>query len=448
MLGKTVAVAVVALTASQATALNLHRHKHPQRDAAQHLALANQERALMEERALLYAHTTTTVTTEWYTVYVTVDGDEEATATAAASGIFFETESSSSPPAAETTADSVVEDTGPGENAGDHYAAPTTSSTSTTPAADPSTEAPVVEPSTTLVTYTSAAPEESEVETTSTTSSAPAATSSTTSSGNASSGKRGVAYNDAAIGQTFADSSSVTWGYNWGSDGSLDSAEYIPMCWGPKDSFVEVWPANAQAAIDNGAAHLLSMNEPDLPGQSYDYLDKDDTGTVNSAVTLHKSIMSDFVGSAEIGSPAVCSDYNANGRSCNYDEDGCEDEPITDYDSLMSYHWLKAFINTCGDDCPLDFVVTHFYSYSSDCPVSDLTDYIDLMHAAIPDYPIWVTEIGAPNCDDASASQFIADALAYMDSSSVIGGYSYFYADGVLSDGSSMSTLGTTYVDS
>lgn len=90
------------------------------------------------------------------------------------------------------------------------YIAPTTSSVA--PVVVPTTFESVVIPSTT----TSAAP----VATT-----APATTSS---------GKRGLAYNDATLLSAFTSASDVTWAYNWGSTTPTipTNFEYTPMLWG------------------------------------------------------------------------------------------------------------------------------------------------------------------------------------------------------------------------
>ena len=64
----------------------------------------------------------------------------------------------------------------------------------------------------------------------------------------------------------------VTWAYNWDQvPGALPSKyEYTPMLWGLKSGLPNTWSANAQAAINNGATHLLGYvsfgSAPITPG--------------------------------------------------------------------------------------------------------------------------------------------------------------------------------------
>lgn len=72
------------------------------------------------------------------------------------------------------------------------------------------------------------------------------------------SSKKGLGYNTASYTDAFEDS--ISWVYNWGdhqdtTTGTLNAGvEFIPMLWGTDAS---TWTANAQAAIDAGATHLL-----------------------------------------------------------------------------------------------------------------------------------------------------------------------------------------------
>lgn len=87
--------------------------------------------------------------------------------------------------------------------------------------------------------------------------------------------KRGLAYNDASLTHFF-NGFKVSWAYNWYS-APVDSTShpsaalnlsqtFVPMLWSDTSDLTSVWAANAQAALDAGADHLLAFNEPDQCG--------------------------------------------------------------------------------------------------------------------------------------------------------------------------------------
>lgn len=52
----------------------------------------------------------------------------------------------------------------------------------------------------------------------------------------------------------------LTWAYDWDSsaDGTIRSGlDFAPMLWGTTSDHTNSWSANAQAAINAGATHLL-----------------------------------------------------------------------------------------------------------------------------------------------------------------------------------------------
>lgn len=103
--------------------------------------------------------------------------------------------------------------------------------------------------------------------------------------------------------------------------------------WGPGST--PNWPQNAQAGINNGATHLLGMNEPDLDSQS--------NITPSAAATIWKTNMEPFFGKAKLVSPA-----------------------ITNGGAPMGVEWMKEFMGNCTG-CHIDAVAMHWYDSATVC---------------------------------------------------------------------------------
>lgn len=284
--------------------------------------------------------------------------------------------------------------------------APTTYATSTVVAT--STPAPT---STVAATSTYIAP------TTSTSTPVPTSTvaSTTTSAPSAAGGKRGVAYNTAALAALFTSSPEVTWGYNWGSSSSglTIELEYVPLLWGTGSDFTGSWSANAQAAINAGSKYLMSFNEPDESSQA--------NLSPSDAASGYQTYMMPFAGKAKLGSPAV-----------------------TNGGSPMGLTWLGNFMSACSS-CQIDYVPIHWYGTES-------SDFISHVEAAYQQTgkPIWITEFGLTSGTDADISSFLETVMAWMDSTSYVERYAYFMAsEGVLVNaaGTALSDYGTTFAD-
>lgn len=227
-----------------------------------------------------------------------------------------------------------------------------------------------------------------------------------------SSGKRGLAYNDASLLAGF-DGSKASWAYNWGatSGGTVPSQfEYVPMLWGLK-GHTDGWAANAQAAIDSGSSHLLYLNEPDLGAQS--------NVSPKDAATGWTANMEQFHGKAKLGSPAV-----------------------TNGGSPMGITWMTEFLSECSS-CSIDFTVMHWYDSASN--FAYFKNYVADFYAASGGRPIWITEFGASGSVDEQVA-FLDQATAWLDSLDYVERYSYFMvAEGNLVSGGKPSTLGKAF---
>lgn len=132
---------------------------------------------------------------------------------------------------------------------------------------------------------------------------------------------------------------------------------------------------------------------------------------------------------------------------------------VTNSQSGLS--WLKEFMAACAD-CQIDAIQTHWYGPDMALFYSQLGE----IHAAFPNLPVWILEIGFTNWNVAtnpSAGQVAAmqkEALGWLESTSWIGKYSFFMA-GQIDDenlgsvnalltgrtaGSKLSSFGASYV--
>ncbi|UKZ80459.1 hypothetical protein TrVFT333_008220 [Trichoderma virens FT-333] len=405
---KAVALTSIAALAGQTMALNAHRHQHQ-----------------MDKRAM-----ETTWCTVWETVYVTVDpvaSTPAAAASATSSGF---------------GAKDVPNPTGAGNN--NAGAAPTVTSTSTivvpTSTHAASSAAAPAKHSTTLVTAvrqsSAAAPVESSSsssEPAAPVSSAPASSKPAASSTPAPPparrlplpppplrplpaprllllpappprlllpasrpppasvggfpGKRGMAYNDGNMANTFGGScEKCHWAYNWGFwPSGIDTSKYsyVPTLWGPQPEHSNGFDAQAEAALASGSKAIFSFNECDIASQC--------NLPPAAAASAHAQFLNKYSGKALIGAPSVSNSGAAN----------------------QGLDWLQQFgaNKICGGK------------------------------------PVIITEF-APSGTDAEISAFLEQALPKLDSLDYVMGYSYFMvgANSLMNAaGNAPSDFGNTY---
>ncbi|KIX98293.1 uncharacterized protein Z520_05594 [Fonsecaea multimorphosa CBS 102226] len=270
---------------------------------------------------------------------------------------------------------------------------------------------------TTFATVTGGAPASSPAASASSASSPASSPSSSPSTG--SSGKRGLSYNDASLTDAFA-GKGMTWAYNWAASPGgqvVSGAEYVPLLWG-QDS-ISGWSSAVQSAIASGSKHALGFNEPDLDTQS----NIDPT----TAAQLYIANMNPLSGQVQLGSPAIT---NGAGTS-----------------PLMGIDWLNAFFEACNGECKVDFVAFHWYDSASNMAYfqSHVNDVIAAAKANGVG-KVWLTEFGASG-DDSDVANFLTQAMAFLDSTDAVERYAYFMcSDGILVDGTSISSpVGAAY---
>lgn len=225
--------------------------------------------------------------------------------------------------------------------------------------------------------------------------------------------KRGAAYNNAALVKSFTGGSSkVSWAYNWGSStGAIPTdTEYVPMLWGTDSVHSSNWNFLASRAISRGSKHLLAFNEPDHWEQS--------NLSPSDAAAGYKTFMQPFAGKAKLGAPAV-----------------------TNGGGSMGLTYLKSFLLSCSG-CTIDFVPIHWYDSATN--VAYFKKHVQDAHAAAGGRPIWITEFAAAGTL-AQQTAFLKQVLPWLDSTSYVQRYAYFYADGILTQNNKISALGNTF---
>lgn len=229
------------------------------------------------------------------------------------------------------------------------------------------------------------------------------------------SSKRGAAYNDASTIPALSNSGNCPWAYNWWSspDGSMPSGvEYVTMLWGEKA--FNNWATDVKAALASGTHHIMGFNEPDEPSQS--------NLTPDVAVGYYKQYITPYAGQASLGSPGV-----------------------TNGGGSMGLAWLESFLQGCNGSCGLSFLCVHWYADAS--LVTYFQQYVTQAIALANKYgieKIWITEFGTTGGD---AAAFLGQALPWLDSQSAVERYAFFMCgQGILTNGNTITALGTTYI--
>ncbi|KAI5462279.1 hypothetical protein BGZ63DRAFT_326901, partial [Mariannaea sp. PMI_226] len=243
-----------------------------------------------------------------------------------------------------------------------------------------------------------------------------ASSSGSSSSGTGISKKRGMAFNDAALCNTFHENCpNCGWAYNWGDNkGDLDSSiPFIPTMWGP--SHAATWETNANSAIAAGSKVLFSFNEPDITTQS--------TLSPADAAKYHIQYLNPFSSKALIAAPSV-SNSGSDGQGLSY---------------------LAQWIEACNGECHFDFCNIHWYS---EAQYSDtLFTQIEKAHEVCGGKPIWLTEFAPTDNDPNVKNDFMKKVIPKLDQIDYLEGYSYFMVgtDNLMSDQSSLSEFGQSY---
>lgn len=229
--------------------------------------------------------------------------------------------------------------------------------------------------------------------------------------------KRGVAYNDVELANTFVSScSNCGWAYNWGpSSGGIKGVNYIPTLWGDADDKVKYFEENIDECLSNGAKAIFSFNEPDNGGQA--------NMTPERAAASHVKLLNGYSGKALIGAPSISNS-------------GLAGEGIA---------WLKSWVSACESaGCKYDFCNVHWYSeveYGE-----TLFEHLKAAHETCGGKPIWLTEYAPFGSDDAIAG-WLEETIPRLEALEYLDAYSYFMVStgALMSSASELSTYGKVY---
>ncbi|KAJ9634212.1 hypothetical protein H2199_009096 [Coniosporium tulheliwenetii] len=226
-------------------------------------------------------------------------------------------------------------------------------------------------------------------------------------------GKRGLAYNNAALCAPFVSSSAITWAYNWAqtSDGLNPKFSFMPMLWGTNSMFTGSWAKTAGDFIAGGGKELLAFNEPDRAEQA--------NMSPATAAAAYMTHMQPFAGRARLGSPAV-----------------------TNGGGSLGLNWLTSFMSACSS-CQVDFVAVHWYDSVNN--VEYFKKHVTNAHTKTGK-PVWLTEFGTVDGSDAQKAEFLRQVLPWLDSQDFVERYAYFMvAEGMMVSGGQMSAYGAAY---
>lgn len=232
--------------------------------------------------------------------------------------------------------------------------------------------------------------------------------------------KRGMAYNDVKLAQTFGSKcTKCGWAYNWDSESyNLDTKySFVPMLWGNIDIHTSRWKKNCDASIARGSKAILSFNEPDHAGQA--------AMTPQQAAAAHAKWMNPYGGKVLVGAPAVTNSGNPG----------------------EGLQWLQSFMDACksvSGGCKVDFCPVHWYS---EAQYGDtLFTHLQKAHEICGNKPVWLTEF-APLGSSQQKTDFLQKYMAQLDALSYLDAYAYFMvaADNLMSGTSALSQFGQKY---
>ncbi|KAI3528373.1 hypothetical protein CABS02_15135 [Colletotrichum abscissum] len=235
--------------------------------------------------------------------------------------------------------------------------------------------------------------------------------------------KRGFAYNDAGLVDSFTKNVQCTkcsWAYNWDSTdyGLLQpSLDFVPMLWSNAPEHTKRWPQNVEAMVLSGSTHILSFNECDRPDQC--------NLNAEAAAAAHVQFVNGYASrhGVKIGSPAI-SNSAVTGQGLS---------------------WLGLWVQVCDSlpvRCKYDFCVAHWYGDS----VESLLNHVSSVREICRDRPIWLTEFAVDHGGDEQHAAFITAVVPLLDAIDYLERYAYFMIrEGRLVYGPTITPSGQAY---
>ncbi|ODQ51667.1 hypothetical protein SAICODRAFT_141982, partial [Saitoella complicata NRRL Y-17804] len=212
-------------------------------------------------------------------------------------------------------------------------------------------------------------------------------------------GKRGLAWPwDNTDPVSLFSTPKVSWLYDWSPSPVAaipSNIEFVPMQW----NGVNI--QNLDAIVQEYAyEHILGFNEPERTDQS--------NMNATYAAQLWKQYMNPLSKKygIKLGAPAITNDPEG-------------------------IPWIVDFFTACNGSCIVDFVPLHWYGTT----LGSLYDFFWTVYGATGNqYPVWITEWAFTNWDTTNpmnateVEPLMEQAVAYLDSVSIVERYAYFGA--------------------
>lgn len=238
-------------------------------------------------------------------------------------------------------------------------------------------------------------------------------------------GKRGLAYNDVGLTNTFRTyCHRCSRAYNWDSSANELSFElsFVPMLWGTSIEHTRVWKTNMDKAVSRGSKAILSFNEPDRIDQA--------NMSPEQAALGHIQYLNPYSGKVLIGAPSVT----------NSEEPG------------QGLNWLSAFFQACAQQeqgCAVDFCPVHWYSGANSAGTqwsADLLNHLRKAHEVCGWRPLWLTEFAVPGSSE-EIEAFLRDVMPKLESLEYLTAYFYFMVSvgSLMRSETSLSPYGEVY---
>ena len=247
--------------------------------------------------------------------------------------------------------------------------------------------------------------------------------------------KRGIGFDQSKMRSAdfSALSSTVSWGYCWGTSTWHDTfgngVAFVPMAW---NGTYDAADLRTYLTAHPETEYLLAFNEPNFSDQA--------NMTPSAAATAWSGLqtIADEFG-LKLVSPAP--------NWCGY----CVEENGTTYNS--PYDWLRDFFALCTD-CRVDYIAVHFYMGSRDAVKGSIEQLYNQFHK-----PIWLTEFNMDKNgmgDNGTADEqraFMVDMIDWMEQDPRIFRYAWFLARGgilpdlLTSKAGGLSLLGNVYAN-
>ena len=194
------------------------------------------------------------------------------------------------------------------------------------------------------------------------------------------------------------------------------------MLWGTDGIHTTGWLSAIESFISGatGSKYILGFNEPDNTGQA--------NLSPQDAANQYLQYITKYSGNAKLVSPAVTSSTQQG----------------------QGLSWFQDFMGYCST-CEISALAVHWYGDS----IEELKTFVEQAVSAAADHnlsEVWLTEF-ALNADtngvqdQGVTTNFVQQAIAFLDSHPTVTRYSYFKAaQGFTVSGSSLNSVGAAYV--